>query len=80
MATSTVPHLPQEGIGFSAVKNRPAYAIASVDSALLLAGLRSANIHTPGPCTADHVDRFYSHRAEEGRAGRFMAVLGLRNT
>jgi len=39
MATSTVPHLPQEGIGFSAVKNRPAYAIASVDSALLLASL-----------------------------------------
>ena len=32
-------HIPQEGIGFSAVKNRPAYAIASVDSALLLASL-----------------------------------------
>ncbi len=32
-------HVPQEGIGFSAVKNRPAYAIASVDSALLLASL-----------------------------------------
>lgn len=30
---------PQEGIGFSAVKNKPAYAIASVDSALLLASL-----------------------------------------
>jgi IclR family acetate operon transcriptional repressor len=30
---------PQEGIGFSAVKNKPAYAIASVDSALLLAAL-----------------------------------------
>src|SRR3954453_4693826 len=39
METLTVPHLPQEGIGFSAVKNKPAYAIASVDSALLLAGL-----------------------------------------
>jgi IclR family acetate operon transcriptional repressor len=34
-----VPPLPQEGIGFSAVKNKPAYAIASVDSALLLASL-----------------------------------------
>jgi IclR family acetate operon transcriptional repressor len=31
--------LPREGIGFSAVKNKPAYAIASVDSALLLASL-----------------------------------------
>ena len=39
MASTTVPHLPQEGIGFSAVKNKPAYAIASVDSALLLASL-----------------------------------------
>jgi DNA-binding IclR family transcriptional regulator len=35
----TVTHVPQEGIGFSAVKNRPAYAIGSVDSALLLATL-----------------------------------------
>jgi IclR family transcriptional regulator, acetate operon repressor len=34
-----VPEVPQEGIAFSAVKNRPAYAIESVDSALLLATL-----------------------------------------
>lgn len=39
MAPSTVPHIPQEGIAFSAVKNKPAYGIASVDSALLLATL-----------------------------------------
>jgi DNA-binding IclR family transcriptional regulator len=38
-AVPTVPLFPQEGIGFSAVKNKPAYAIASVDSALLLATL-----------------------------------------
>src|SRR3712207_3803613 len=31
--------MPHPGIGFSAVKNRPPYAIASVDSALLLATL-----------------------------------------
>jgi DNA-binding IclR family transcriptional regulator len=36
---STVRHLPQGGIAFSVVKNKPAYAIASVDSALLLASL-----------------------------------------
>jgi DNA-binding IclR family transcriptional regulator len=35
----TVPQFPQEGIVFSAVKNKPAYGIASVDSALLLATL-----------------------------------------
>ena len=34
-----MPDVPQEGIAFSAVKNRPAYAIGSVDSALLLATL-----------------------------------------
>jgi len=34
-----VPQFPQEGIVFSAVKNKPAYGIASVDSALLLASL-----------------------------------------
>ena len=32
-----LPWFPQEGIAFSVVKNKPAYAIASVDSALLLA-------------------------------------------
>jgi DNA-binding IclR family transcriptional regulator len=31
--------IPQQGIAFSVVKNKPAYAIASVDSALLLATL-----------------------------------------
>ena len=45
--------------------------------ALLLAGVPGSRIECPGLCTADHVDRFYSHRAEEGRAGRFMALLGL---
>ena len=34
-----MPHFPQNGIALSAVKNRPAYAITSVDSALLLATL-----------------------------------------
>jgi copper oxidase (laccase) domain-containing protein len=48
--------------------------------ALLLAGLRPANIHLSGICTADHVDLFYSHRAEAGAAGRFMGLLGLRET
>ncbi len=48
--------------------------------ALLLAGLRPANIHTSGICTADQVDLFYSHRAELGLAGRFMGLLGLRET
>ncbi len=28
-------------------------------------------------CTAEHVDEFFSHRAEKGRTGRFGAVLSL---
>jgi IclR family acetate operon transcriptional repressor len=35
----TMPLVPETGITFSAVKNRPPYAIASVDNALLLAAL-----------------------------------------
>ncbi len=30
------------------------------------------------PCTCCHRDEFYSHRGENGRTGRFAAVLGLR--
>ena len=45
--------------------------------ALLLAGVPGANIHIEGVCTAEHTDRFYSHRAEAGAAGRFVAFLGL---
>ncbi len=29
-------------------------------------------------CTASHTDEFYSHRAENGRTGRFGAVIALR--
>jgi len=29
-------------------------------------------------CTACDTKRFFSHRAEFGRAGRMMAVIGLR--
>jgi IclR family transcriptional regulator, acetate operon repressor len=39
LVTSTVSRVLQSGIAFSAVKNRPPYAIASVDAALLLATL-----------------------------------------
>jgi YfiH family protein len=45
--------------------------------ALLLAGLPGDQIHSEGVWTAEHTDRFYSHRAEAGAAGRFIAFLGL---
>jgi copper oxidase (laccase) domain-containing protein len=34
-------------------------------------------IEIAGVCTACNVDRFYSHRAEAGRTGRFGAVIAL---
>ncbi len=35
-------------------------------------------IEESGVCTACHTDEFFSHRAEQGRTGRFAAVLALR--
>jgi len=34
-------------------------------------------IHDSGVCTACHVDRYYTYRAEKGRTGRMLALLGL---
>jgi len=34
-------------------------------------------IHDSGVCTACHVDRYYSYRAEKGKTGRMLALLGL---
>jgi copper oxidase (laccase) domain-containing protein len=34
-------------------------------------------IHDSGICTACDLDRYYSYRAEKGRTGRMLAVIGL---
>lgn len=44
---------------------------------LLDAGLTAENICTGGPCTACETDRFFSHRAEAGKAGRMMSMIGI---
>ncbi len=36
------------------------------------------NIHDSGTCTACHLDRYYSYRAEKGRTGRMLALLAIR--
>jgi copper oxidase (laccase) domain-containing protein len=36
-------------------------------------------IHNNGICTACHLDIYYSYRAEKGKTGRMLAVLGLIN-
>ncbi|HZU70528.1 MAG TPA: peptidoglycan editing factor PgeF [Ktedonobacteraceae bacterium] len=46
---------------------------------LLMAGLLPEHIELPGICTSCEKDRFYSHRAEHGKAGRFPSIIALRD-
>jgi YfiH family protein len=46
---------------------------------LVLAGLTPEHIEFPGVCTGCHTDRFYSHRMEQGKTGRFAVVMALRD-
>ncbi len=42
------------------------------------AGLRAGNIHASPLCTACRTDLFFSHRAEGGKTGRMLGVIGIR--
>jgi copper oxidase (laccase) domain-containing protein len=42
--------------------------------------LGAKQIHDSGVCTACDLDRYYSYRAEKGKTGRMLALLGLRPT
>jgi YfiH family protein len=44
---------------------------------LLMAGLLPEHIEVAGICTACHVDKFFSHRAEHGKTGRFPMIMAL---
>lgn len=44
---------------------------------LVESGVRRENIEVAGVCSSCSVDRFYSHRAEAGRTGRFALCIGL---
>jgi YfiH family protein len=45
---------------------------------LLAAGVPARNIEVSGLCTSCRTDLLFSHRAERGKTGRMMAVVGLR--
>ncbi|GIT99698.1 laccase domain protein [Sulfurovum sp. TSL6] len=47
---------------------------------LLAAGIQEENIEMSHTCTACHVDRFFSYRKEQGCSGRFMSMIGMRNS
>lgn len=42
------------------------------------AGLRASNIHASPLCTACRTDLLFSHRAEKGKTGRMLGVIGIR--
>jgi copper oxidase (laccase) domain-containing protein len=46
-----------------------------LEQQLRQAGVR--DIHNPHVCTACHLDRYFSYRAEKGQTGRMFAVLAL---
>jgi len=47
---------------------------------LLAAGLQEENIEMSHTCTACNVDRFFSYRKEQGCSGRFMSMIGMKNS
>jgi len=47
---------------------------------LLMAGLSPEHIELPEICTCCNTDRFFSHRGEYGKTGRFPAILALRDS
>lgn len=45
---------------------------------LLAAGLKPGAVFSVGGCTSCHIERFFSHRREQGFTGRLMSVIGIR--
>jgi copper oxidase (laccase) domain-containing protein len=48
-----------------------------IEQQLCDAGVK--DIYNPRVCTACHLDRYFSYRAEKGRTGRMLAVLALKS-
>ena len=58
-------------------RGRPQVDLAAANRAqLLAAGLRPEHVELSEHCTSCRVDRFFSHRAERGQAGRQAAIVG----
>jgi YfiH family protein len=47
---------------------------------LLNAGIPEENIEMSHTCTACDVERFFSYRKEQGCSGRFMSMIGMKNS
>jgi hypothetical protein len=44
---------------------------------LLQAGLETSNVFSDPACTSCNLEQFFSHRAERGKTGRMMSVIGI---
>ncbi|MGB2402784.1 MAG: polyphenol oxidase family protein [Akkermansiaceae bacterium] len=58
----------------------PLYEIdfaADIRQQALSAGIINKHYHDAGICTASNVDNYYSYRAERGKTGRMLALLGM---
>ncbi len=53
--------------------------VAANVSQLREAGLSEARIWADAPCTSCHPKLFFSHRRDDGKTGRMMGVIGIRN-
>jgi copper oxidase (laccase) domain-containing protein len=58
----------------------PLYEIdfaADIRQQALSAGVLSKHYYDARICTASNVDKYYSYRAERGKTGRMLALLGM---
>lgn len=88
-----LPHRPHMAAGHSSIPFLSAYPpghapehfpaarldlVAVARSQLANAGVKPSNVLVAHYCTACRTDLFFSHRKENGRTGRQMAVIGIR--
>jgi copper oxidase (laccase) domain-containing protein len=61
---------------------RPPHYDVDFDSEIIrqCRALDVQHIHDSGACTACDLSRYYSYRAEKGKTGRMLAVIGLEPT
>jgi len=67
--------------GFTPVGNKFMLDLPLINQQQLLdAGLQEENIEMSHVCTACNVEQFFSYRKEQGCSGRFMSMIGMKNT
>jgi copper oxidase (laccase) domain-containing protein len=79
-AVSTLPGRAEDCLAFIGPSIGPCHyemdIWSGIEKQLRDAGV--PEIHNPRVCTACHLDRYFSYRAEKGNTGRMFAVLSLR--